>query len=136
MSELERLEDETSNATTAVEPAPEVNTAPADAATPAPTADATGAPGTPDGTKPAGNNAGGSAGGNAGPALNPLIKVMNLVSLLILPAIINLEDNDAARLSVAGGALLVLIVAIWFSSRQPTSITGAARQPETVAVSA
>ena len=32
----------------------------------------------------------------AGPALNPLIKVMNLVSLLILPAVISLRDNDVA----------------------------------------
>ena len=34
----------------------------------------------------------------AGPALNPLIKVMNLVSLLILPAVISLRDNDARPL--------------------------------------
>jgi len=53
----------------------------------------------------------------AGPALNPLIKVMNLVSLLILPAIIELQDNDGVRFTVAGVALLVLIAAIAFSKR-------------------
>ena len=53
----------------------------------------------------------------AGPALNPLIKVMNLVSLLLLPAIISLQDNDVARLSIAFVSLVALLAAISFSKR-------------------
>jgi K(+)-stimulated pyrophosphate-energized sodium pump len=53
----------------------------------------------------------------AGPALNPLIKVMNLVSLLTLPAIIGLRNNTGVRLSIALVALIILGGAILYSKR-------------------
>ncbi|MGH2717213.1 MAG: sodium/proton-translocating pyrophosphatase, partial [Actinomycetota bacterium] len=58
----------------------------------------------------------------AGPALNPLIKVMNLISLLMLPAIIEAQHHTAERMIIAGVALLILIVAIAFSKRKTESM--------------
>jgi K(+)-stimulated pyrophosphate-energized sodium pump len=56
----------------------------------------------------------------AGPALNPLIKVMNLVSLLMLPAIISLRNNTGVRVTIALVAVVILGAAILYSKRGAT----------------
>ena len=62
----------------------------------------------------------------AGPAINPLIKVMNLVSLLIAPAVVAMSPlsttPNALRYVIAGVAVVIIITMVTISTRREVAI--------------
>jgi K(+)-stimulated pyrophosphate-energized sodium pump len=72
----------------------------------------------------------------AGPAINPLLKVMNLVSLLVATSVVKYSHNVGLRTGVALAAVLIVVAAVVISKRRSTSVSAGESGDAVAAVAA
>jgi len=53
----------------------------------------------------------------AGPALNPMLKVINLVSLLAAPIMVAQKKLTPVTVGIIAAGIVVVIIVVWYSRR-------------------
>ena len=71
----------------------------------------------------------------AGPALNPMLKVINLVSLLAAPIMVAQKKLTPVTIGIIAAGLVIIVLVVWYSRRgtpDAGDMTGSASDPDRV----